>query len=350
MNHTENNIPAAIAEQKHTLRFGKNGEFRVLVFTDVQAYPPAPCERTVTDMNAVIDKEKPDLVLFCGDNSEECASETELHDYLAVLVGHIEEKKIPWAHVFGNHDDEYGRKPDGTPIRTLSRPEQQKVYEAFPYCLSKAGPEEIKGTGNYVLPVYSADESRTDPVFAVWGLDSGGYVDDPGLPGYQTRLGHTMYRGQPESNYAYMPFTQIRWYFETSEGLERYAGHKVYGMAYFHIALQEFYEISLNPEETGMTGEIREEVCAGPLNSGMFTAMVERGDIKAVCCGHDHCNDYAGTFCGICLAYAANIGYDTYHHEDMMGGRMFIVRETEPDRVQTYMSYVRDIVGTGNSD
>ncbi len=329
-------VPESLLGQKHTLRFRKNGEFRAIVFTDVQAYPPAPDERTVRDMNAVIDREDPDLVLFCGDNSEECETEEQLHDYLAVLVAHLEEKQIPWAHVYGNHDTERIGQD-------LTRPEQQRVYEAFPYCVSKAGPEEIKGTGNYVLPVYSSDESRTDPVFTVWGFDSGAYVDDPGLAGYPARLGYTMFRGQPQSNYAYIPFTQIRWYFNTSEEIEAYVGHRVPGMAYFHTPLQEFYEVSLNPEETGMTGEKREEVCAGPLNSGLFAAMIERGDIKAVCCGHDHCNDYAGTFCGICLAYAANIGYDTYHHEDMMGGRVFVVRESEPDKIETYMSYVKNL-------
>lgn len=323
-------LPASLAGQKHTLRFSSDGQFRVLVFTDVQASPPAPCDRTILAVNTIIDRESPDLILFCGDNAIHCKTDEQLHDFLTVLTAHIEEKKIPWAHVYGNHDDE----------DALSRSEQQDIYEKFAYCVSRRGPEHIKGVGNYVLPVYPSDESRTDPLFAVWGLDSGSYVDDAGLAGYSARLGHTMFRGQPESNYAYMPFTQIRWYYNTSEEIEQFAGHRVPGMAYFHTPLQEFYEIALNPEETEMTGEKREEVCAGPLNSGMFAAMVERGDIKAVCCGHDHCNDYAGTFCGICLAYAANIGYDTYHHEDMMGGRMFIIREDAPEQIETYMSYI----------
>lgn len=329
-------IPEVIAEQKHTLRFNKNGEFRILLFTDIQAYPPAPCERTMRDMNAIIDHENPDLVLFCGDNSEECETGQQLRDFLSVMVGHLEEKKIPWAHVYGNHDTE--RKG-----RDLTREEQQKIYEAFPYCVSKAGPEEIHGVGNYALPVYPSDESRTDPLFAVWGLDSGAYVDDPGLPGRQVILPNAMYLGQPHSDYAHMPFTQIQWYFNNSVAIEKYAGHKVPGMMYFHIPLQEFYSVALNPEQTGMNGTKIEEVCAGPLNSGMFAAILERGDIKAVCCGHDHSNDYAGTYCGVCLAYAANIGYDTYHHEELMGGRMFVVHESDPADVKTYMSYKKDL-------
>ncbi len=107
--------------------------------------------------------------------------------------------------------------------------------------------------------------------------------------------------------------------------------------------LQEFYEVSLNPNETGMTGVKQENVCAGPLNSGMFTAMLERGDVKAVCCGHDHTNDYAAEFCGFKLCYSSNIGYDTYHDSAVMGGRMFIVHESNPDEIETYLSYVNGI-------
>lgn len=323
-----------IPQTKHTLRFGKNGEFRILLFTDIQATPPAPSEKTVSAMNTVIDRENPDLILFCGDTSEECETEQQLRDYLTALVSHLEERKIPWAHVFGNHDTE--RKG-----LDLTREQQEAVYESFPCCISKAGPEEIHGVGNYVLPVYPSDSGRSDPVFAVWGLDSGAYVDDPGLPGRDVILPTPLYPGNPGSDYAHIPFTQIQWYFNTSLAMERSAGHKVPGMMYFHIPLQEFYAIPLNPEKTGMNGFREEpEICAGVLNSGLFAAMLERGDIKAVCCGHDHCNDFAGTYCGICLAYAANIGYETYHHDHMMGGRVFVVSESDPASVTTYMSYL----------
>lgn len=330
--------PEAIREQKYTLRFRENGEFRILVLSDVHGYPPAPCEQTLAVVNALIAREQPDLVLLCGDNIKGCESEEQLRGCLTALTAYPEAHHIPWAHVFGNHDDECYKKDDRR-LKTLHRSVQQKIYESFPYCVSKAGPEEIPGSGNYVLPIYSSDESRADPVFAVWGLDSHADVFDTPVPGRQAILKNTMYRGQPGAPSAYIPFTQIRWYFNTSEEIERYAGHKVPGMMYFHIPLQEFYEVTLNPEETGMVGEKRECVCAGPLNSGLFTAMIERGDIKAVCCGHDHVNDYAATFCGICLAYASNVGYETYHDESMMGGRVFVIRETAPDKIETYMSY-----------
>ena len=36
---SENKIPAVIDGQKHSLRFRENGEFRVLLFTDIQGHP-----------------------------------------------------------------------------------------------------------------------------------------------------------------------------------------------------------------------------------------------------------------------------------------------------------------------
>ena len=329
----ENILPEALQNQKHTLRFDENGEFRVLVFGDVQAGPPAPSDRTLAGIEIVTSREDPDLVLFAGDNSLSCTTQTVLRNYLTAMTGYLEENQIPWAHVYGNHDDE----------NAMSREKQQVVYEEFPYCMSQAGPEDIKGVGNYVIPVYSSDESRTDPVFSVWGLDSGGYITDKGMPGKQASLPNSMYPGLKGSPYAYMPFTQIRWYYNTSEEIEAYAGHKVPGMMFFHIPLQEFHEIWMNQEQTGTEGTKQDPVCAGPLNSGMFTAMIERDDIKAVVCGHDHINDYAGEFCGIKLCYASNIGYDTYHDEAMMGGRMFVVHEDDPDEIETYMSYVSGV-------
>lgn len=326
----DESIPEVLQNQKHTLRFDDSGEFRIVVFGDVQAGAPAPCKETLDGIKTIVDRESPDLVLFAGDNSVGFSDEKALKKYLTSMTEYLEENKIPWAHVYGNHDHEGG----------LSRERQQVVYESFDYCISQTGPEDIKGTGNYVLPVYSSDETRTDPVFSVWGLDSGAYVTDDGLAGREATLDNTMFHGHPGTTYAYMPFSQVKWYYDTSVEIEEYAGHKVPGLMYFHIPLQEFYEVWLNPEQTGVVGVKEDPVCSGPLNSGMFTAMVERGDIKAVCCGHDHINDYSGEFCGVKLCYASNIGFDTYHDADIMGGRVFVVKENDPSNVETFISYL----------
>lgn len=342
MNQHQISMPEAIRDQKHVLRFGKDGKFRILVLSDIHGYPPGPCANTLAAIKAMVDHEKPDLVLFGGDNIKACESEEQLKEAAGVMVAYLEENRIPWAHVYGNHDDERYMS-EGRRLQTLPRRQQTEVYTTFPYCLSKQGPAHIKGSSNYVIPIYSSDESRSDPVFNVWGMDSGAYIDDEGLIGKQYVLGNTMYKGRENGDDPYFTFTQIQWYFNTSLEIEQYAGHKVPGMMVFHIPLQEFYEVYLNAEKLGMTGKKREIVCAGAVNSGMFAAMLERGDIKAVCCGHDHINDYAANFCGITLAYVSNVGYETYHDESMMGGRTLVISEDKPDQVETYMTYIRDL-------
>ena len=99
-------MPEAIREQKHILRFNKNGEFRILALSDTHACFPGPCEQTLIALRAIVDHEKPDLVLFCGDDMERSESTEELKQALGVMVAYLEENRIPWAHVHGNHDDE----------------------------------------------------------------------------------------------------------------------------------------------------------------------------------------------------------------------------------------------------
>ena len=65
-------------------------------------------------------------------------------------------------------------------------------------------------------------------------------------------------------------------------------------------------------DKHGVVGEKNEEVCPGSFNSGLFAAMLERGDVKGVFCGHDHVNDFIGNYYGIYLGYAANTGFGTY--------------------------------------
>ena len=48
------------------------------------------------------------------------------------------------------------------------------------------------------------------------------------------------------------------------------------------------------PDENAiLIGTRMEKACAPELNTGMFTAMKEAGDVMGMFVGHDHDNDYA---------------------------------------------------------
>ena len=48
-----------------------------------------------------------------------------------------------------------------------------------------------------------------------------------------------------------------------------------------------------NYEQT--VGNMKEgEICCSAMNTGLFNAMLDMADIRAVFCGHDHNNDFSG--------------------------------------------------------
>ncbi|OPA73298.1 hypothetical protein BVG16_29275 [Paenibacillus selenitireducens] len=65
-------------------------------------------------------------------------------------------------------------------------------------------------------------------------------------------------------------------------------------------------------ERGEVTGTKHESVCCPELNSGLFTAIVECGDVIGTFAGHDHENDYVAAWHGIKLAYGRVSGYGGY--------------------------------------
>jgi DNA repair exonuclease SbcCD nuclease subunit len=86
-------------------------------------------------------------VVFTGDQLNGQGTSWDPKSVLAKFSKAVAERKIPWAAVFGNHDEEDG----------LSREQQLKLMQALPYSMVERGPKDIHGVGNYVLKVKSAD-------------------------------------------------------------------------------------------------------------------------------------------------------------------------------------------------
>ena len=108
----------------------------------------------------------------------------------------------------------------------------------------------------------------------------------------------------------------------------------------FHIPLQESWTAWQNREALGYTGEKREDICASPINSGLFSAIHMRGDVKAIINGHDHINDFMVNYGGVKLCYGSSFTKNAYSHADMHGSRVFVIKESNPADIETYMSYL----------
>lgn len=324
----DNELLEHTLESKVRLSFDENGEFRVLVLSDLHLTFEGPDEEMQGFIKELIDREDPDLVILNGDNitDERLADSDSLRACLEKAVAYIEEQSIPWMHVYGNHDEDYG----------YFRGNQQEVYESFDMCISKRGDDNAHGVGNYVIPVYAHDSD--DIAFTVWALDSGNYLT------YEDKMSlcpnESTYGGYSKTTYDFIDGSQIEWYVNTSKQLEEYAGGKVCGMMAFHIPLQEFYTAWVNREAFEYTGDKREDICASAFNSGLFAALHYRNDIKAVVCGHDHINDFMVNYGGIKLCYSSTISNTAYFDENIRGGRVFVIDQDDPSNIDTYMSYV----------
>lgn len=144
------------------LHFSQSGHFKILQVADLHYSvsqgqcrdTPKPCDDsdniTSSLLGRVLEKEKPDLVVFTGDQLNGMGSATMSWDPKSVLAKFavmVTDRQIPWAAVFGNHDSELG----------ATREEQIQLMQALPYSLVENGPKDVHGSGNYVLKVKSAD-------------------------------------------------------------------------------------------------------------------------------------------------------------------------------------------------
>lgn len=318
----------------------KKGKFKIMLISDVQDKYPMD-ERTVKCMEHILDAEQPDFVFLNGDNCNgQVVSKEYFEQYVTQLTKPIEDREILWAHVFGNHDDEFIKSPE------FGKEFQQSVYESMPHCLSQRGDENLPGIGNYRLPVYSNKNHKE--VFNIWALDSLTYIEKTN-PGARLKESYTVLEnGQSGStNYDFIKFKQIQWYHNLSEALEKKHGEKIPGLMFFHMALPEHRLVPTNPMQTKMVGERNEEICNSPINSGLFSTILERGDIKGIFVGHDHINDFVGNVYGVMLGFDGAIGYNHYGLESedprekhrIRGARIFTINEDNPWDIKTYMRY-----------
>lgn len=108
---------------------------------------------------------------------------------------------------------------------------------------------------------------------------------------------------------------QVNWYRSQSAAYtERNGGKPLPALAFFHIPLPEYNQAAAD-ESAILIGTRMEKACAPLLNTGMFAAMKEAGDVMGTFVGHDHDNDYSVMWHGILLAYGRFTGGNTeYNH------------------------------------
>lgn len=288
------------------LKFGEDKKFKIVQFTDVHWKADSiASEEAGERMGEVLDAEKPDLVIFTGDVIFGKPADKSMRRALEPTI----KRGIPFAVTFGNHDDELG----------MSRKELYDFIKDMPGNLTSTI-EGLSGVTNFILPVKASDGSKDAALLYVF--DSHSYATLKGIKGY-----------------GWIKHDQVQWYIDESKKFtEANGGTPLTALSFFHIPLPEFHEAVQN-EGSFLIGTRKEKACAPEINSGLFAAMKEAGDVLGVFVGHDHVNDYAVSWKGIMLCYGRFTGGKTVYHDMPGGNGARIIELTEG--VRQFRSWIR---------
>ncbi|WP_300692572.1 metallophosphoesterase family protein [uncultured Bacteroides sp.] len=293
------------AAQKEVLKFGRDGKFKIVQFTDVHyKYDDQVNSQISLDrINEVLDAEHPDFVIFTGD----VVVSNETFKGLDIVLEPCIKRHIPFGVVFGNHDDEYDS----------ARPELYDYIAKKKGCLMPVRTGDV--APDYVLTVRSSKDKSKNAAL-LYCIDSHSYTKIKSVPGYD-----------------WIKFDQIAWYRSNSlEFTQHNEGVPLPALAFFHIPIPE-YDDAVMEGKNRLFGVRGEGVACPTTNSGLFTAIKECGDVMGMFVGHDHNNDYAVAYKEVLLAYGRYSGGNTVYSNLANGARVIILQEGE----RKFDSYIR---------
>lgn len=302
-----------------------NHKLRIMHITDTHLEEDNT-EQSLFLIGRACDIENPDVVIATGDNvtnnDDADIVKERIHKFMKVF----EDRNIPLAVTFGNHDSETG---------ALSREELMKCYNSYPCSLGNSnGPDG----GTYNVPVYSS--SGDSMKFNLWIMDSNDYDD--------------------EGHYGCVLPHQVEWYRKRSDEITAENGEsKVYSMVFQHMIVADVYDAlkktdkhrlysfshmynkndyyMFDPDKVNF-GTLNETPCSGYHNHGQFEAMVEKGDVLAMFTGHDHTNAFGVKHKGIDIVNSLSTRFKGNRFETQYGYRIIEVDENDTSR---YTSRIR---------
>lgn len=323
----------SFAANSNGLSFDENGNFSVMHVTDTHL-DFDNIDASVCLIALACDREKPDLVVITGDNVDNCDNPADTKILIDKLMGVFDERNIPAAVTFGNHDSESG---------AMSREELMAYYNTHPSSVSVDEGEALSGCGTYNLPIMSSDGTKL--AFNIWVFDSNDY--------------------DSEGNYDCVHEDQIEWYKSTSDSLRaKNGGEKVYSLVFQHIIVKDVYDAlktvtkpalfafndlyeqdkyyMFDPEAVNF-GTLNERPCPGYNNYGQFDAMAEKGDVLAMFTGHDHTNAFGVRYKGIDITNSLSTRYNGDSFSAGYGYRIIDISEADTSVYKTKVVHWYDM-------
>lgn len=320
----------------------KDGKFKIMLVGDLhesyrQSDDPKANKQTsdvVKCMNKALDELKPDLVVFLGDIGN-ADTEDKLRSVISRVTYPVTSRDIPFALVFGNHDRECEIPLERQLEIYTQECEKFYTFDAVP---------ELTGCGN--CNVLVKDSKGKKNILNLWFIDSNNLCDNRAL-----------------SYYDWVHEDQIEWYKNTAAEIkEKNGGKTVPALWFMHIPVPEEYELLREAKvyeipdsvpghgtrskcnyvlKDDVEGYLGEGPCCSEVNSGVFKAWKETGDVVGAFFGHDHMNDFAGYYDGILLAQNKLAGFRPYTDGGRSGVRLVTLDENNVEDIQSKMYYFK---------
>lgn len=338
-------------KNSNTIRFNAAGKLRIMQVSDPQDMKYVR-RAMVKMLDNAYDALRPDLVLFTGDNilgnhlldarigdaqvaGGKSATLEIMRDSIHNIVAPLEKRGIPFAMIYGNHDDR----------NDISKREQADIYRSYKGCLPMNNSRNGLDDDTYNITVLPSEGDK--PLFNIWMLDSAWYDKKEDVC-YE--------RIKPET---------VEWYKKTAAQLkEQNGGEPLPSLMFLHIPLPEIENLiePCMPDECGAVKthkmgwcRLKPDITRGVMSeypsvledgAGLFDAVLECGDVKGIVSGHDHVNCFEGKYMGVDFIQTSCASFRCYGDETR-GVRIFEFDERDPSEYITYFFNYADLCGRG---
>ena len=308
-----------LANRKNNQDSSATAVFRIMQIADIhlgeaeyKAWGPEQDRKTWVALDRLVKAEGAeniDVLILSGDQLTGNNVFANATAYYKILAQKLSVYGIPFAMIFGNHDDapfEY-EGADGQIHKITAKTSRRQLVDAlgsFDLSLTRAGPSDVFGVSNYWLDVWLND---SDVGSRIAFFDSGG--------------------GSLEQQ---VNTSQLDWFIETN------SRNDLPVVVFSHIPTSEFFF---------------DDTCQGDKNEGVATLSYDAGfidtlqaakNVHFVGVGHMHGNDYCCPLANqsiLHLCFGRHSGYGGYGRWER-GARIYELSVTNKSRF-SWMSYVR---------
>lgn len=313
----------SFAYDNENLKFNSNGEFTILMFTDIEENE-MPMSDSMDLLYAAVEKTNPDLIVYNGDNISVKAgdnSPSNVEKAVEAITKPAVDNNIPFVVIFGKKDAESG----------VSIDKQLEIYENINGCMVGKKCVSTSGNGAYNIPIKSS--TNEENVFNLWFFNSCLLNENEG----------SLF----EASEIEQAERQNDWYEQKSESLKAdNNGKTLPSIVFQHEPVQEICELlekesgdnSESQNSFAINGYVKDETTIGSLNvypripeytNGRFDLWKEHGDVIGAFFGNEHINDIEGTVDGIYLSQTMKSGVRGFGEAKYSGARVIVLNEKD---------------------